>query len=622
MPRKVAHSQDFQRTRLEALKLAWRRAHEAGAPCFTSPRLVAAVAGALDDLETGLRQAAASANVTPVALLPQSKACALGTALCFPPGGGVAIDPDQALAPDFFAADGPVLSALGDFLKDLAVTGRPRVPLDQLQDLFHPRAESWAQLSTQTAMFLEQVAWIMLDAEAEAESAAQVLVDSTCVPARKAPSRRQRQKEKARQRQAAKAQGAQGKPEEEVGGETELVLEMLEVDENGKVRELDDVAECGSRDVSGSRSSEERGAHAPDARSSSPGQPLRGREEACALNFCEVNTASWGSQSAPHRARDAEVASRSSRGSVEEALNLCEINTASWNSNCSWSRTWGVWNPRSGPRSVQDIMADLTFCSGFPHEASAPAVEQSGGQTVAPFPSLTAEALAALSRAEEVDTVPPGHGMPPSAGMLHVMHHGHSRHCHHHDHHSSHHSNHHFQGAQCQQHLDLPPVPEGSRSTFGLAESSNKLRLLEQRVDSERDSRDRRQNNMRWRLWHHSERYFQPPLQAPADAAGGPTPEPDASIEDSLWLREARWEQKLSLATQRMADSSQRLRRQERPSGFGGFWQPHSPKRWRWSARSASPPGRELPEAVPEDHVLVAVPRSRLEAVARLLASG
>ena len=27
----------------------------------------------------------------------------------------------------------------------------------------------------------------------------------------------------------------------------------------------------------------------------------------------------------------------------------------------------------------QDIMADLTFCSGFPHEASAPAVEQSGG---------------------------------------------------------------------------------------------------------------------------------------------------------------------------------------------------------------------------------------------------
>lgn len=32
---------------------------------------MAAVAGALDDLETGLRQAAASANVTPVALLPQ-----------------------------------------------------------------------------------------------------------------------------------------------------------------------------------------------------------------------------------------------------------------------------------------------------------------------------------------------------------------------------------------------------------------------------------------------------------------------------------------------------------------------------------------------------------------------
>ncbi|CAE7743043.1 ML2, partial [Symbiodinium sp. CCMP2456] len=83
------------------------------------------------------------------------------------------------------------------------------------------------------------------------------------------------------------------------------------------------------------------------------------------------------------------------------------------------------------------------------------------------------------------------------------------RHFHHHDHHNGHHNghhtahlhaNHHFQGPPHglgHQPVELPPVPEGSRSTFDLNETSAvKLRLLEQRIESETSTRERRKNNL------------------------------------------------------------------------------------------------------------------------------
>jgi len=168
---------------LQKLRIAWVQAHEGGAPCFTDPLLIATVAESLDCLESGLREAADRAGVAPVALLPQGKACALALALCFPPEGGLALDPDAALELDFFEPGGAVRSVLPDFLCEPSSTGRTKSPLNQLHVVFLPQANSWLQLSTQTACFLEQIAWLMLDPSVGVEAIAGAAQESVTAAA-------------------------------------------------------------------------------------------------------------------------------------------------------------------------------------------------------------------------------------------------------------------------------------------------------------------------------------------------------------------------------------------------------------------------------------------------------
>lgn len=175
-------------SRFVELQAAWEKAHREGAPCFTQPQLVAAIADSVDFIENGLRAAAQQAGVSPVALLPRSGACSLATALSFLPEGGVMIDMDTALASDFFAHDGPVRSAMPDFLGDPAVTGRAKLPPSQLHEVFLPRAANWFHLSLQTACFVEQLAWLLLDPQPTSSQAA---ADSSNVPAEPEPAQSQ-----------------------------------------------------------------------------------------------------------------------------------------------------------------------------------------------------------------------------------------------------------------------------------------------------------------------------------------------------------------------------------------------------------------------------------------------
>ncbi|CAK0829798.1 unnamed protein product, partial [Prorocentrum cordatum] len=139
---------------LSDLRTAWAEACCRGDLCFRDPQLAALAASAVGRLGRP-PAAAAHSGARP--------SHALAAALVFPPGGGVALDPELALAPDFFELGGLVRAALPDFLADRAWTGRIRLPSWRLAELLQPPAESWQQLAGQVAELVEQVAWLLID---------------------------------------------------------------------------------------------------------------------------------------------------------------------------------------------------------------------------------------------------------------------------------------------------------------------------------------------------------------------------------------------------------------------------------------------------------------------------
>lgn len=140
------------------------------------------------------------------------------------------MDPELAMAPDFFSPDGPVLLSLPDFLGDPARTGRARLPAWQLSCVLRPRAESWHQLAGQVARLVEQLAWSLVEPECPAPlTAAPVpedgpapdnVVEESATPKRKGLCRRQRQRAAA-QRAAAAALEQQGNATGDTAAEAE-----------------------------------------------------------------------------------------------------------------------------------------------------------------------------------------------------------------------------------------------------------------------------------------------------------------------------------------------------------------------------------------------------------------
>eukprot|EP00933_Yihiella_yeosuensis_P079244 TRINITY_DN9160_c3_g1_i1.p1 TRINITY_DN9160_c3_g1~~TRINITY_DN9160_c3_g1_i1.p1 ORF type:complete len:810 (+),score=127.91 TRINITY_DN9160_c3_g1_i1:233-2431(+) len=462
----------------------------------------------------------------------------------------------------------------------------------------------------------------------------------------------------------------------------------------------------------------------------------------CPLNLCEINTASWNShaqtQNYPWLAseiayrdtpdvadhwRDLNAASLSSRSSVPDAdaLNLCEVNTASWNSNCNpWQARW---NPRGGTargevRSLQDIMADLSRFGGLHCQvgdgatSASAAGEPNSGIAHGPS-SLTAEALASLSKSQDVGTDAIQH--QSLNGVGHHSH-SHSRLHHHTDHmfqshqlHQFHHNQHQFHHTPLQQHhhcqlhqhhsslgldQELPSVPEDSGQTLeqGIAKalehstSKTKTSKLPEEI-----LRERRHNNLLWRLWAASRTGNGGRVSLPDPASfpnlpfssaaqeGHNAVMPNSSEFDSLWLRESRWERKCANVAHRSTTQSGQQVSRQGVQRVLQFWQrqrhrsvsPTARGRWPVVGRSLSPPeatsyggeGDTISQALraastsggasgpasnhgsasplhvemsgtsplagnmpmstgcqsAEEHVLVAVPVSRLEAVARVL---
>eukprot|EP00930_Biecheleria_cincta_P047977 TRINITY_DN3336_c0_g1_i1.p1 TRINITY_DN3336_c0_g1~~TRINITY_DN3336_c0_g1_i1.p1 ORF type:complete len:854 (+),score=104.12 TRINITY_DN3336_c0_g1_i1:220-2562(+) len=442
-----------------------------------------------------------------------------------------------------------------------------------------------------------------------------------------------------------------------------------------------------------------------------------------AINLCEINTASWNSTG----------------------------------SHARWMTSWNPRGANTRPvRSVQDIMSDLATFGGLavPSESGASGTEATGVLAHG-YPTLTAEALATLSstpdngsevsqRQQLLSNAVGPSGATPGV-MPQFMHHSHNRHHHNdyfpfqnsqhdqspqqhqhsqlhtsqlhhaqqhhqhfqhqHQHYAHQHYQHQHQHHQHYQHLQLapsfppglPPVPECSKSTNfeEEASSSSKLSLLEQKVNSDKVSRDKRQNNLRWRVWamsgkgaigsNQSMRLSAEGAEVATDpmSPGSAHAGSDGSLHgelDTLSLREARWERHRANAAQRFAELSTG-HRMWRPGlqRVIQFWQPqrhrsHSPssrfalgrdqavrQHFPWAApRSTSPPevvdGFEVRGGTPamptlhceqrpgqvsqqaatnlastittahgqtssEEHVFVAIPKSRLEAVNRLLAS-
>lgn len=211
-----------------------------------------------------------------------------------------------------------------------------------------------------------------------------------------------------------------------------------------------------------------------------------------------------------------------------------------------------------------------------------------------------------------------------------------------------------------------------SRAPSGLLGSAEGLpstlpRLFERAANEHDELRECRNDNLRWRLWAVAARS----PQASGDAAGGPCWPPALEGKpvtisdwvraggdlDALCMRETRWEYRCVRAARRLADleSSQRVWQQGRRRVLQ-FWQQRrgggaGDAKWPWASggpRTSSPPLRTIqevqtqaPDPSPslasgqttvgpgsmgvaacgaEGHVLVAVPMSRLEAVARVLA--
>jgi len=419
--------------------------------------------------------------------------------------------------------------------------------------------------------------------------------------------------------------------------------------------------------------------------------------EAAALNMCEVNTASWSSRGSrapwmapgfPARAssdhvgrdvhdpeattewylREANASSWSSRGSVSDAaaLNLCEVNTASWSSTASKAARFASYHARS----VQELMHDLSMHGAA--ASSAPSAPHLTHGTVGYNP------LGKPAESAEDAATPPmsqaacSSGAAPPGGV----------------------------GAM------LPGLDTAStRAKLPVVEAFPTFAHLDELVGPE-EFRERRHDNLRWRIWAVAGRRGTHPVTlAAGDAAGGPALPPTAWAKGlSGWMqpidelhplcvRETRWENRFMRAARRVADleSGQRVCSQ-RPQQL--WQQSHGSRsptehRWHWERKqqprtsSTSPPlrtssvpwgrehsptlglqprtsspssqplrtssvawGREhspslglqpppatMPMTSPgtqmqaatvqsaEDHVLVAVPVSRLEAVARVLTS-
>ena len=197
---------------MKLVRSQWIDLHSKGTWRAWDPKLAGSAGASLNHCFATLNATSARTGRPTTELIPQAGTVesVLVSALTFPLGGGLVLDPKVVLTEGFFDPNGPIYLALPDFLAPRALTGRSRLPKTQLCRLFIPKAESCEQLSVQVAQLVEQVVWDLVEPRGITDTNAGGITgteqDGSCAPVVvKATTRRQRKRIVAMRREAQAA---------------------------------------------------------------------------------------------------------------------------------------------------------------------------------------------------------------------------------------------------------------------------------------------------------------------------------------------------------------------------------------------------------------------------------